>query len=75
MAARLSAPVSRFLLTIVLSVPMVPLVFLASFRYAGAPPPSKWLRGQGSGSNYLWMLLCFAGQPLLLLFAPGWDGS
>ncbi len=62
-------------LSLVLSVPMALILFLASFRFADGPRASiiDWANNPGAGSHYLFLMLSVAGQPLLPLFVPGWN--
>lgn len=59
------------LLTLLISVVVLPVALLSCVRFEGSQPPS-WLRRQGNGSDYLFILLSMFGQPLLPLYTIGW---
>lgn len=69
----LVAPWTLFLSSL-LSIPLVGFLLLRRIRFSDAEP-FKPIYIDVSGSNYLWGLLSFAGQPLLPLFTFGWTAG
>ncbi len=60
-------------LAVLLSIPLLPVIVIARLRVGARPPEAGegWPQGDASedeGAAALWMFLCFAGAPLLLVF-------